>query len=367
MSRPTILIAGGGTGGHVFPGVAVADALVSMSDVDVVFVGTARGLESKILGSHTNPRGENYVLELLAVEPMVGGGAARFFRGGAVAAQAVFASRTILSKYRPSVVLSVGGYAAGPCALAARMQGIPLALLEPNAVMGLTNKILSHLVTRAYIAWSDLASSFPKGRAIRTGVPLRRAFAEAPLTKLRRSVLVLGGSQGARVLNERVPEALGRLRDEGLNLRVVHQTGKSAEEDVRARYAAAKVQHATVAPFLDDVATAMAEADLVIGRAGAGVVSEILAVGRPSLLVPFPHAAGDHQAKNAEEVAAAKAGLAIREEAADSVRLAKEIRGLYDNESMFLAMAKNAASLGTRDAAQLIARDLLGIAKVPSR
>ena len=361
--RPTIAVAGGGTGGHVFPGLAVADALRALADVDVVFVGTPRGLETRIVP----PRG--YPLELLDVSPMKGGGVARAVRGAAIASAATLRAVRLVARLRPRAVLSVGGYAAGPLALAAASLRVPVAILEPNAAMGLANRALFPLARRAYVAWPDLARSGSRAQKVRVlGVPLRAGFDASPYRASSSArVLVLGGSQGAAALNERVPEALARVAKDVLSLTVVHQTGEGRDDAVRAAYAREHVERVTVTPFLEDVASELARADLVIARAGAGAIAEIAAVGRASILIPFPHAADDHQAKNASSIAGAGGALCIRQEAADAVRIAREVSLLLGDPDRRSGMAAAARAIGRPYAARDVARDLLDVARIEPR
>ena len=359
---PTILIAGGGTGGHVFPALAVADALVRIAEVVVVFVGTERGLEAKAVPAR------GYTLETLKVEPMKGGGLARAVRGGGIATLATVRSTSLLSRHRPRAVLSVGGYAAGPVSLAAALARVPLAILEPNAIMGLANRVLAPLCRRAYVAWPDAARYARSGSMRAYGVPLREGFVPSPYVRSASArVLVLGGSQGAAALNERVPDAIGRLVKALPHVEVVHQTGKEREEEVRAAYAREGVKSATVVSFVDDMPAAMHAADVIVGRAGASTVAEISAVGRASILIPFPFAADDHQAKNAEALVRAGGALAIMQEAADGVRLARELQILFESDSALVAMAAAAARVGRPRAAEDIAADLLGLAGIAPR
>jgi UDP-N-acetylglucosamine--N-acetylmuramyl-(pentapeptide) pyrophosphoryl-undecaprenol N-acetylglucosamine transferase len=364
MTSPAILIAGGGTGGHVFPALAVAEALVRMADVRVIFVGTERGLEASVIPAR------GYVLETLAVEPMKGGGLARALRGGAIAAAATVRSASLLSRHRPRVVLSVGGYAAGPLSLAAAAARVPVALLEPNAIMGLANRVLAPLCRRAYVAWPEAARYARRGAMRAYGVPLRDGFVPAPYVARGTSrVLVLGGSQGASALNERLPDAIGRLVRSmpGRDLEVMHQTGADRQAEVRAAYEREGVERAVVVPFVDDMPDAMRWADVIVGRSGASTVAEIGAIGRASVLVPFPFAADDHQAKNAAALVASGGALSIRQEAADGVRLARELALLLGDAPRRTAMAEAAARAGRPRAAVDIASDLLGIAGIAPR
>jgi UDP-N-acetylglucosamine--N-acetylmuramyl-(pentapeptide) pyrophosphoryl-undecaprenol N-acetylglucosamine transferase len=370
----TILVAGGGTGGHVFPGLAVAQALRELADVEVVFAGTARGLESRIVPQH------GYSLELLEVEPMKGGGPARAIRGALVAAKAMRHATGLVGRIRPSAVLSVGGYAAGPASLACVRARIPLAILEPNSALGLANRLLAPFAARAYVAWAETARHFRGDKARMYGVPLRPGFeprpylpavesaleqGENPPQSIRvRRVLVLGGSQGATALNERVPAAVARAAAVVGPIQVVHQTGKDREAAVREAYAREGVATASVVSFVDDVAEQMAIADVIIARGGAVTVAEIAAIGRASILVPFPHAADDHQAKNALSLADLGGAVCVRQEAADEIRLGTELTHLFRNEEARARMARTAREHGHPHAARDVARDLLALAGI---
>jgi len=292
------LFAGGGTGGHVFPLVAVAQAVRAQhEDVEIVFVGTARGLESRILGS----RGER--LELMRVLPIKGRGLRGAVRGIARAAGSLPEAHQLVRSVAPSAVLSIGGYAAGPVTLAARMRRVPVALLEPNSILGLTNLLVVPWVQRAYLAFPQTERWFRKGVRRRTGVPLRTGFEPRPYEPgegaLR--VLVIGGSQGAITLNRNVPAAVGEARKRcSVRIRVTHQSGPDREPEVESAYReAAALEDVKIVPFIEDMPAVLGDADLVIQRAGASALAEVCAIGRASLLIPYPYAAGDHQLHNA--------------------------------------------------------------------
>ncbi len=362
-----ILVAGGGTGGHVFPGLAIARALGRLADVEVVFAGSPRGLEARVVPEH------GYALELLDVEPMKGGGPQRAIRGALVAAKATRQAHGIVRRLRPAAVLSVGGYAAGPAALACVSQRVPLAILEPNSTLGLTNRLLAPFAKRAYIAWTETGRHFKGGKARIYGVPLRPGFeprAYAPASSGPRRVLVLGGSQGAQALNEVLPRAVARVvREAGVAapLTVVHQTGRDREASVREAYAQGGVRDVEVVPFIDDIAERIAASDLVIARSGAATVAEIAAVGRAAIFVPFPYAADDHQAKNALSLAEIGGAVCIRQEAADEARLAEEIAALLGDEARRVRMADAAREHGRPRAAEDIAKDLLELAGIGAK
>ncbi|MEZ4312182.1 MAG: undecaprenyldiphospho-muramoylpentapeptide beta-N-acetylglucosaminyltransferase [Polyangiaceae bacterium] len=359
----TVLIAGGGTGGHVFPMVAVGDALLAArEDVRVVYAGTARGLEGKICGE----RGDH--LELLDVAPLRGGGFKGFTRGLGRAFAVLPEARALVRKLAPSVCLSVGGYAGGPVALAARTLGVPVAILEPNSVLGLTNKLLSPIAVRAYTAFPETERFLRPSVIRRMGVPLRRAFASAPYTPVpgRLSILAIGGSQGARFFNETLPQAvaLAAAHAPGVEISIVHQTGKDAVPAVEQRYADLGVaSRATVTPFIADVATALAQADLVIARCGASSCAELCAVGRPGIFIPFPFAADNHQWRNARSLEEAGAVVALAQADATPEVVAARIAEIAADPERRISMAKSAASLGKPHAAADIAADLLTLVR----
>lgn len=352
----TLLFAGGGTGGHVFPMLAVADAVRErLPSARLVFVGTDKGMETKLVPER------GYELELVKVLPIRGGGLTGALRGIGRAAGSIPDARGIVARIAPQAVFSIGGYAAGPVALAARTLKVPLALMEPNAEAGLANRLIAPFVQRAYIAFPESQRYFPKGITLQTGVPLRQGFEPAPYAAPRGGlkVLVIGGSQGAKSLNEAVPRALAQLGD---GLRVVHQCGRAHEEAARGLYAELGFgERARVAPFIDDMGQALAEADLVIGRAGANAVAEICAVGRPSLLVPYPFA-GDHQKHNADSIAREGASIWLPSAEATPELIAEKLRALMKDSARLIAMADAARRLGRPHAAQTIAEDLLTLA-----
>jgi UDP-N-acetylglucosamine--N-acetylmuramyl-(pentapeptide) pyrophosphoryl-undecaprenol N-acetylglucosamine transferase len=350
-----LLFAGGGTGGHVFPMIAVADAVRALAPgVELVFVGTERGLEVKLVPAR------GFALETMRIAPLRGDGIRGAARGAWLAARALFAARALVRRHAPAAVLSIGGYAAGPLSLAARSLGVPLALVEPNCAIGLSNRLVAPFVQRAYVAFPESETHFARRAVLRTGVPLREGFAPRdynpghPL-----SVLVLGGSQGAESLNRAVPGALART-----GARVVHQCGAGRDGAVRALYESLGAgERVRVEPFIDDMPAALAAADLVIGRAGAGAVAEICAVGRPSILIPYPFA-GDHQRFNAESLVLRGAAVSVYGKDATEARLEAELRRLDGDRPLLKAMATAARSLGRPAAAIAIAEDLLSLAGI---
>lgn len=355
MSGSGVIIAGGGTGGHVFPGLAVAKVLRDELGVRVTFVGSRRGLESRIVPGH------GFALELLGVEPIVGGGVSRAVRGSLVAGRETIAALRLLQRLRPAVVLSVGGYAAGPLSLAALLMRVPLAVLEPNAESGLTNRILLPFASRAYFGWRTPDADAPvHARDRDLGVPIREGFGARSYDRVgARRVLILGGSQGASALNRALPEAVATLRSALGPVEVRHQTGGANIEEVTAAYRALGLGTANVASFIDDVASAIEWADVVVARAGASTLAEIAAIGRAMILVPFPFAAGDHQAKNAAVLARCGAAISLPQPRADSATLAEALARILSDDPGRKAMADAARTAGRPDSAKRIAKDLL--------
>jgi UDP-N-acetylglucosamine--N-acetylmuramyl-(pentapeptide) pyrophosphoryl-undecaprenol N-acetylglucosamine transferase len=359
---PCIVIAGGGSGGHVFPGIALAQAVERGAEVDIVFLGTPRGMETRLIPAL------GYRLELLDVVPIRGGGPIGALRGTLVAARAVLSAVFLVRRWRPKAVVSVGGYAAGPIALAASLVGVPVVLVEPNAVVGLANRILGPVAERAYVAWGRAATSFSPKKTRHFGMPLRAGFAPVPyFPSTRPRVLVLGGSQGAAPLNERLPEALGIVARTHPDIEILHQAGSGRQDAVAEAYRRAGLPAATVVAFLDDVAAELARADLVVARSGAGTVAEIAAVGRPALLVPLPHAADDHQTANARALEVAGGAVCLSQDQAVASRLAGELSSLLADPERRVRMSRASRAFGRPDAATEVARDLCKLAGIAWR
>jgi UDP-N-acetylglucosamine--N-acetylmuramyl-(pentapeptide) pyrophosphoryl-undecaprenol N-acetylglucosamine transferase len=361
MSR-RILVAGGGTGGHLFPGIALVEELRRRLDVDVLFVGTARGIEARVIPE----RGD--ALELLDVTPLKGRSVGGLLESLGKLPGAMSRAANVVRQHRADLVVGVGGYASGPVLAAAAAMGTPTALLEQNAHLGLTNKMLAKVVGRAYLSFEETRGTFGKKARV-VGNPVRaelaawakRASADPEGFESRASrVLVIGGSQGAKALNETVPAGLAKLAPElkRLGLRVVHQTGAAMRDEVVERYAALGLE-ADVVSFIDDMAQAYASAAVVIGRAGATTLAELQAIGRPSILVPYPFAADDHQTKNAKVLVDAGAALAIAQDQLTPESLSDALGGLLADEGARRAMAAAARRRGKPDAAAAIVDDLV--------
>jgi UDP-N-acetylglucosamine--N-acetylmuramyl-(pentapeptide) pyrophosphoryl-undecaprenol N-acetylglucosamine transferase len=298
---------------------------------------------------------------------MKGGGVKRAVRGALIAARATWRARKLVKDLTPAAVLSVGGYAAGPMALASAVSGVPLAIMEPNGVLGLANRIVAPIAKRAYVAWPDVGARLDAKIVRPMGVPLRDGFDGSPYhagTSAR--VLVMGGSQGARAINDAMPEAIATVKKRIPHVEVLHQSGRGQDEALRAAYESHGVR-ADVRAFLDDVPGELARADVVVARSGAGTVAEIAAVGRAAIFIPFPFAADDHQRANAESLSKSGAAVCIVQRDATPERLAAELASLLEGSAHREAMANAARRVGRPRAAHDIAEDLLHLANIPMR
>jgi UDP-N-acetylglucosamine--N-acetylmuramyl-(pentapeptide) pyrophosphoryl-undecaprenol N-acetylglucosamine transferase len=355
MAR-TIFIAAGGTGGHLFPGIAVADELRRRDPAArVVFVGTPRGLESRLV-----PRA-GYELVLLPILPLNAVGAWRLLRGLFALPWGMARALALVIRERPAAVLGVGGYAGGPVVLAAALLGVRTVILEPNARPGFTNRVLRRFVDRAACAYEEARRDFGS-KGVVTGNPVRGGFAALP-RKERRSPLALlafGGSQGSRVLNQALVEALPHLPGPE-RLGIVHQTGEAMREEVARAYAEAG-RPAEVLAFLDDMEARFARADLVLSRSGATTCAELTAAGKAAVLVPFARAADDHQRTNARALAEAGAARMLEEKDVTGESLGRVLTELLEEPERIAAMEEAARRQGRPEAAARDADLLTGSA-----
>lgn len=343
------LIAGGGTGGHIFPGIAIAQEMQARNpDCKVIFVGTARGLETRIV-----PR-EGYQLELIEIAALKGVSIGKRLKSLAMLPGSFLKVRSLVRKYQPDVVLGVGGYASGPVVLIASLMGIPTMVAEQNALPGFTNRVLARFVKAAAVSFRE-AESFFRGKAVITGNPVRAAFFRIPphVRGEVTNILITGGSQGARAVNEAMIAALPLIQDLSSSIRIVHQTGQADFEKVKAAYEGQKVT-GVVKPFIEEIVSEFASADLVISRAGATTVAELAAAGLPAIMVPLPWAADDHQRKNAEAVEKAGAGRMVLQKDLTGERLAKELKDLIGNGHLLTEMGMASRTLAHPDAAQRV-------------
>lgn len=348
-----MVIAGGGTGGHLFPGIALAEEVVTRHPAnEVLFVGTRRGLEARVVPQ------AGYPLEFVEVTGVKGKGLGGLVAGLLRVPRAILQSIRILRRVKPDVVVGVGGYASFPVVLAAFLLGIPTAIQEQNAFPGLTNRLLGVVARAVFVAFDEAAAHFPARKTHNVGNPTRKALFENFLRPQTRHdafrVLVFGGSQGARAINGGATEAFARLSDLEGRLEILHQTGAADEEATRAAYESAGLS-AEVLPFIDDMSTAYAWSDLVVCRAGATTVAELTVCKKASILIPFPFAANDHQTLNARALAERGAARTIPQSELTGERLAGEIRALAEDPEARRKMERAAGLLGRPEAAKEIA------------
>lgn len=357
-----VMIAGGGTGGHLYPGIAVARELLSRyPDAAITFAGTARGIESRVVPQ------EGFVLDVIRSRGLKGKSALEQLRGGAALPLGFLDAWRIISARRPQLVVGVGGYSSGPLVAVAALRGVPTMLLEQNAVPGLTNRLLAPLVRAAAVTFESTRAFFG-AKAFVSGNPVRPEFFSDSQGSMQTEgnapaclqVLVFGGSQGAHAINVAMAEAAPVLAAISPMLRFVHQTGERDVDMVRAAYRAAGLQ-ADVEPFFFDMGRRLKTADLVVCRAGATTLAELTAAGRAAILIPLPTATDDHQRKNAEVLASAEAAEMLLQSDATGHALASRIAALAGDASRRAHVSAAARSLARPDAARVIVDRALAI------
>ncbi len=346
-----IVIMAGGTGGHIFPALAVAHYL-QKQNWQVSWVGTNKGMESRIIPEN------NIDIDYLSVNGLRGKGVLSLVKMPIMLIKSCLEARKILKARKPDVVLGMGGFVAGPGGLVAKLLGIPLVIHEQNRIPGTTNRLLAKFATKVLQAFPDSFSGHKK--AIFTGNPLRESFLQKVNEDRRENneplrLLVIGGSLGARRLNQVIPEMAKLLG----KVEIRHQAGSKMQAEVEKNYKERKV-NATVSAFIDDVAEAYRWADLVICRAGAMTISEVAAVGVPSILIPYPHAIDDHQTANAQYLVDAGAAFMIQQDKLDISVLAETVKELIKNKAEMAVAAKQSAKL---NATQQVASYCIEVAK----
>jgi len=349
------MIAGGGTGGHLFPGIAVAEAARRRDpNGAILFVGSERGLETRVVP------GAGFDFEALPAAPLRGRGARDRSRAIAGLVASVPRARALVRRFAPDAIVGLGGYASAPAVIAGRLTRTPIVLLEQNARPGLTTRLLARLAERVCVSFPESAACFAPGKAVVTGNPVRwsdgagaASASQTVPTAERRGIalLIFGGSAGARTLNHAGPGLAAALADVP-GLSIVHQTGADAVSSVRGAYAAAGIA-ADVRPFIADMRAAYAAADVVICRAGATTIAELAALGKPAILVPYPYAADDHQRANADSLVRAGAATMVLDAEASGERLAAEVRRLLAPDAR-TTMAARVRELARPDAARRV-------------
>jgi UDP-N-acetylglucosamine--N-acetylmuramyl-(pentapeptide) pyrophosphoryl-undecaprenol N-acetylglucosamine transferase len=350
-----VLIAAGGTGGHIYPGIAVANEILRRDPKsEVRFVGTARGLENKLVPQ------AGFELSIIDSAGLKNVGPVARARGVLVLPKSFLAARTLMKSFRPDVVIGAGGYVSGPVVLTATLQKLPTLVMESNALPGWTNRVLARFVDKAAVSF-EAALPYFGGKAVVTGNPVRREFFAIPERKRdatgigQFSLLVFGGSQGAHAINAAIITALPLLESLKDVLRITHQTGEADFSGVNAEYVATGWgERARVTKYIDNMVAAFADADLVVSRAGATTTAELIAAGKASVMVPFPFAADDHQRRNAEALEGAGAGRMILQQDLSGERLAQEIAMLVREPERVNAMGQAARKLARGDAAAAV-------------
>ena len=347
-----VLIAAGGTGGHIYPGIAVAKEIMRRQpQSEVRFVGTARGLENKLVSQ------AGFELSLIDSSGLKNVGAIARARGVMVLPKSFLAARSLIKTVQPDIVIGAGGYVSGPVVLTAAATGLPTLVMESNALPGWTNRVLARFVDKAAVSF-QAALPFFRGKGVVTGNPVRREFFEIPARKREQSqfsILIFGGSQGAHAINEAMIAALPILEDLCGTLQITHQTGEADFDRVRAAYVAVGWEgQVKVAKYIDDMVAAFASVDLMICRAGATTTAELIAAGKASVMIPFPLAADDHQRKNAEALEGAGASRMILQQDLSGERLAQTIAALASDPEKINAMEQASRKLTRGDAAAAV-------------
>jgi UDP-N-acetylglucosamine--N-acetylmuramyl-(pentapeptide) pyrophosphoryl-undecaprenol N-acetylglucosamine transferase len=359
VSNLRVLIAGGGTGGHIIPALAVARDLVARHGAEVLFVGTPRGMENRLVPA------AGFRLNLIEVGQLKNVSWRTRLRTLMDLPRSIFACRRLIREFKPGVVFGVGGYASGPAMAAALWTGVPAMAFEPNAMPGLANRLVGKRVQAAAVNFPAAARWFRNCEI--TGIPVRpEFFALEPPPSAAPHLLVFGGSQGARIFNTHLPKIIPAPLEAVPGLTVLHQSGARYIDSTQAAYAASGADPARwqVRPFLDDMPASFAKAHLVMARSGASSVAELAAAGKPSLLVPFAAAADEHQKRNAEAMVEAGAAVMLEEpELEIPGRLLETLVGLLTDPSRLARMATAARTQAHPDAAQRIAGRLAALAQ----
>jgi UDP-N-acetylglucosamine--N-acetylmuramyl-(pentapeptide) pyrophosphoryl-undecaprenol N-acetylglucosamine transferase len=352
-----VIIAGGGTGGHLFPGLAIAEEFRKRDNsTEVIFAGTEHGLEARVV-----PR-EGYPIRFLRAEGLVGASNAKKIKAAAKMFLAVMDSYKIIKAVGPDIVIGVGGYASGALMLTAFLMSIPTMILEQNSVPGITNKILGKFVNTVCITYQESISFFPRARAFLTGNPVRMQVLKGSIESAYRlfslekglfTVFVFGGSSGASSINKALTDAFNYMYDLRDSVQFLHQTGTKDYENIRSAYRKAGFR-GTITPFIYQMGEAYAVADIVISRAGATTLAELTALGKPAILIPYPHAAGNHQEINGKKLLEMGAAKMIRDRELKGETLAYHIRELYANETMREEIKRNSMSVGRPEACERV-------------
>ncbi|HEV7700019.1 MAG TPA: undecaprenyldiphospho-muramoylpentapeptide beta-N-acetylglucosaminyltransferase [Pyrinomonadaceae bacterium] len=342
-----VLIAAGGTGGHIYPGIAIAKEIMRRDETnEVLFVGTARGLETKIVPEN------GFQLSLINSAGLKNVGVVGKVKGFGLLPRSFLEARKVIRQFRPHVVVGAGGYVSGPVLMMAAIMGVPTLVMDSNALPGFTNRQLARFIDKAALTF-DVALPFFGKKGVVTGNPVRPEFFDiAPREPGEKvELLIFGGSQGAKAINEAVVSALPLIDDVKDKLSITHQTGEAHFEAVRAGYEAAGWQ-ADIRPYISNMVEAFDKADLIMSRAGATTCAEVAAAGKAAIMIPLPAAADDHQRKNAEALVVAGAAKMILQSDLSADAVSRELRQRIENPAEIAAMAAAARRLARPDAAE---------------
>jgi UDP-N-acetylglucosamine--N-acetylmuramyl-(pentapeptide) pyrophosphoryl-undecaprenol N-acetylglucosamine transferase len=349
----TIVIAAGGTGGHLYPAVALAREFLRRDpSTNILFIGTARGVESKVLAH------EGFELALITAKPIMGKGLLDVIRGVLSVPIGIRQSLEILKRRQADLVIGVGGYTSPTLVVASAMKGIARVILEPNAHPGLANKVVAPFAQRIFLAFESAGTSFDRRKVRVVGTPIRREFLVPPnhnaSTKQDgRHVLIFGGSQGAKAINSAVLEGLPLLRQRLPGLTITHQTGEADFERVNEAYRSVGIQ-AKVVPFLYDMPAVLRPADLVVARAGAMTIAELTACGKAAILIPLPTAIYDHQMKNARTMEAAGGAMVLPQTDLTGAKLGEMIAAIFSDPQRLRTMQRKSLEMRRIDAGEVI-------------
>ncbi len=352
-----VLIAAGGTGGHIYPGIAVAKEIMRRDETsEVLFVGTARGLETKIVPDN------GFQLSLIKSAGLKNVGFVGKLKGLFILPKSFLEARRLIKDFKPDVVIGAGGYVSGPVLLTASLMRVPTLVMDSNALPGFTNRRLAPFVTKAALTFDEALSYFGK-KGVVTGNPVRKEFFDIQ-PKLRGekvNLLIFGGSQGARAINNAMGDALEKLPAD--KLQITHQTGEFDFEKLKEIYSRSAFPSSDVRQYISNMVDEFAKADLVICRAGATTCAELSAAGKAAIMIPLPTAADDHQRKNAEALQTAGAAKMILQRDLNGESLANEIIDLINNSEKISAMEASTKRLARKDAAEVTVNLIEGLAK----
>ena len=361
-----VIISGGGTGGHLFPGLAIAEEFRKRNKMtEVIFVGTEHGIEAKVI-----PK-EGYPIKFLRAEGMIGVSVYKQIKAVAKIALSFLDSYRIIKLVNPDIMVGVGGYASGAIMLIAAFMSIPTMILEQNCVPGFTNKLLGKFVNAVCVTYQESISFFPKEKTFLTGNPVRMRMLDVSRESGYRffsleedlfTILIFGGSLGARSINTAVVDSLHNLHDMKDKIQFLHQTGSMDYEDIRNTYRELGFK-GIVTPFIYQMGEAYAVSDIVISRAGATTIAELTALGKPAVLVPYPHATGRHQELNARKLSDMGAAKIIIDNELSGESLSLAIRELYENEAMRAEMQKHSRILGRAEASEKVVEIAMSLLK----